>query len=205
MAFWGAPQRDRHHAQHAITAAMMIKQKIKELNADFTQHQRLEIKVGIGINTGQMNVGNKGSEFRVDYTVLGDAVNLGARLEKLTKFYGVDIIVGENTRHASPEFAFRQLDYVKLRGRNKPVMIYQPLGPIETMDETEKVSLQRFHRGIKFFREGKWDEAEREIIPLEQAEPDCTIYRIYLERIRHLRRNPPPKDWDGSHTPKSIS
>ena len=205
MAFWGAPQRDPHHAQHAITAAMMIKQRIKELNADFARNQRLEINVGIGINTGQMNVGNKGSEFRVDYTVLGDAVNLGARLEKLTKFYDVDIIVGENTHQAAPEFAFRQLDYVKLRGRNKPVMIYEPLGLIESMDESEKVSLQRFHRGIKFFREGKWDEAEREISPLEQAQADCTIYRVYLERIIHHRRNPPPKDWDGSYTHESMS
>jgi adenylate cyclase len=184
---------------------MMIKQRIKELNADFAKREWPEINVGIGINTGKMNVGNKGSEFRVDYTVLGDAVNLASRLEKLTKSYGVDVIVGENTHQAVPEFAFRQLDRVKVKGKDKPVMVYEPLKPIETMQESEQASLHRFHHGVEYFREGKWDEAEREITPLSQLEPQCQIYHIYLERIRHHRRNPPPENWDGSYTPGSMS
>jgi adenylate cyclase len=130
MAFWGAPQQDPEHAQHAITAALAIEKRIKDLNNDFRDHEWPEINVGIGINTGKMNVGNKGSEFRVDYTVLGDAVNLAARLEKLTKHYGTGIIVGENTRRAAAEFEFRQLDLVTVKGKNNPVTIYEPLGPI---------------------------------------------------------------------------
>lgn len=204
MAFWGAPQQDPQHALHAITASITIRQQIKQLNADFAKRQWPEINVGIGINTGEMNVGNKGSEFRVDYTVLGDAVNLGARLEKLTKFYGVDIIVGENTRLAADEFEFRQLDRVKVKGKNQPVTIYEPLGPTNAIEESERVKLHQFHHGVKFYRERKWDQAEREIAPLSQTEPRRKIYQLYINRINNHRQNPPPDDWDGSYTPDSL-
>ncbi len=134
MAFWGAPQQDSQHALHAVKAALKIKQRIDKLNTEFSERGWPEINVGIGINTGKMNVGNKGSEFRVDYTVLGDAVNLAARLEKLTKHYRVDIIVGENTRRAAAGIDFRQLDRVSVKGRNDPVVIYEPLGPTAADD-----------------------------------------------------------------------
>jgi adenylate cyclase len=122
MAFWGAPLADSQHALHTLTAAMNMIQRINQLKTKFKAHGWPEIKIGVGINTGEMNVGIKGSEFRVDYTVLGDAVNLASRLEALTRVYGVDIIVGENTRHAVAEFEFRELDRVKVK--YKPVAIY---------------------------------------------------------------------------------
>jgi len=106
MAFWGAPLEDDQHALHALNAAIDIVERMKILRKDFAEKQWPEIYVGVGINTGVMNVGNKGSEFRVDYTILGDAVNLGSRLEGLTKVYGVDIITSEYTKHAVPEFEY---------------------------------------------------------------------------------------------------
>ncbi len=200
MAFWGAPLEDQQHARHALTAAMEMIQRLNELKAEFEARGWPEIKIGVGINTGEMNVGNKGSEFRVDYTVLGDAVNLGSRLEGLTKVYGVDIIVGENTRHAVPEFEFRELDRVKVKGKDKPVAIYEPLGLLETIDKSVRMDLRRFHLGLKHYRARHWDDAEQEIFTLSRTDPQRKIYQIYLDRIIQFRKQPPAEDWDGSFT-----
>jgi len=200
MAFWGAPLADPQHALHALTAAMDMIQRINLLKAEFEAQGWPEIKIGVGINTGEMNVGNKGSEFRVDYTVLGDAVNLGSRLEALTRVYGVDIIVGENTRHAVAEFEFRELDRVKVKGKEKPVAIYEPLGLLDTVDESVQMDLKRFHLGLEHYRARRWDDAEQEFFALSQANPHTKLYQIYLDRITQFRQQPPPDDWDGSYT-----
>ena len=200
MAFWGAPLEDDQHALHALNAAIGIIERMKSLREEFSEKHWPEIYVGVGVNTGAMNVGNKGSEFRVDYTILGDAVNLGSRLEGLTKVYGVDIITSEFTRHAVPEFEYRELDRVRVKGKDKPVTIYEPLGLLENIDKSERKLLKQFHIGIKQFRAQNWDAAEREIFGLSQLEPDRKIYKIYLDRIMHYRENPPGADWDGSFT-----
>jgi len=200
MAFWGAPLEDQQHALHALTAAMKMIERMKALRTEFAAKGWPEIKIGVGVNTGEMNVGNKGSSFRVDYTVLGDAVNLGSRLESLTKEYEVDIITGELTRHAVPEFEFRELDRVRVKGKGKSVTIYEPLGLLETIDKSVRKDLKRFHLGLKLYRMQKWDDAEREIFTLNRADQDRKIYQIYLERIMRFRENPPPENWDGSFT-----
>ena len=200
MAFWGAPLEDDQHALHALTAAIGIVERMKSLRVEFSKKQWPEIYVGVGVNTGVMNVGNKGSEFRVDYTILGDAVNLGSRLEGLTKVYDVDIITSEFTRHSVPEFEYRELDRVRVKGKDKPVTIYEPLGLLESIDKSERKLLKQFHIGIKQYRAQNWDAAEREIFGLSQLEPDRKIYKIYLDRIMHYRENPPSADWDGSFT-----
>ena len=205
MAFWGAPLEDAEHARHALTAAVNMIQHIRQLNTEFAAQGWPEITIGIGINSGEMNVGNKGSSFRVDYTVLGDAVNLASRLERLTKAYDVNIIAGENTRRAVPEFEFRELDRVRVRGKNKSVTIYEPLGPTDGISESERKNLERFHLGLKSYRERRWDDAEREIAALERADPKRKIYRIYLDRIDHYRQHPPSDDWDGSYSHKQST
>jgi len=200
MAFWGAPLEDDQHALHALKAATSIVERMKELRKEFTQKQWPEIYVGVGVNTGIMNVGNKGSEFRVDYTILGDAVNLGSRMEGLTKVYGVDIITSEFTRHAVPEYEYRELDRVRVKGKDKPVTIYEPLDLLENISKPDRKLLKQFHIGIKQYRAQNWDAAEREIFGLSQLDPERKIYKIYLDRIMHFRENPPAADWDGSFT-----
>ena len=200
MAFWGAPLEDEQHALHALNAAIDIVERMKSLRIEFSKKQWPEIYVGVGINTGVMNVGNKGSEFRVDYTILGDAVNLGSRLEGLTKVYGVDIITSEFTKYAVPEFVYRELDRVRVKGKDKPVTIFEPLGLLENIAKSDRQLLRQFHIGIKQYRAQNWDAAEREIFALSQLDPERKIYKIYLDRIMHFRENPPGKDWDGSFT-----
>jgi adenylate cyclase len=200
MAFWGAPLEDPMHALHALDASMKMTARMNELRPEFQARGWPEIKIGIGVNSGEMNVGNKGSEFRVDYTVLGDAVNLGSRLEGLTKTYGVDIICGEGTRHAVPEYEYRELDRVRVKGKDHPVAIFEPLGLLENVEKSVRQDLKRFHMGLKHYRAQHWDEAEREIFNLSQKEPERRIYQIYLDRIIHFRNEPPASDWDGSYT-----
>lgn len=200
MAFWGAPLADSQHALHALTAAIKIERCMNTLREEFATKGWPPIYIGVGINTGEMNVGNKGSEFRVDYTVLGDAVNLGSRLESLTKLYGVDIITSEFTRHAVPEFEYRELDRVRVKGKDEPVTIYEPLGLLEQVDKTVRQDLKRFHLGLKHYRMQNWDAAEREIFSLSQQDPDRRIYTLYLDRIQLFRNTPPTSDWDGSFT-----
>ncbi|MBE9568249.1 MAG: adenylate/guanylate cyclase domain-containing protein [Proteobacteria bacterium] len=199
MAFWGAPLKDEQHALHALDAASGIVERMKVLRKEFSEKQWPEIYVGVGVNSGEMNVGNKGSEFRVDYTVLGDAVNLGSRLEGLTRFYGVDIITSEFTRHAVPEYEYRELDRVRVKGKDKPVTIYEPLGLLETVSKDDRKLLKQFHIGIKHYRAQNWDAAEREIFALSRLQPERRIYQIYLDRIMKYRENPPSENWDGSY------
>ena len=200
MAFWGAPLKDEQHALHALNAAVGIIERMKPLRQEFAEKQWPEIYVGVGVNTGIMNVGNKGSEFRVDYTILGDAVNLGSRLEGLTKVYGVDIITSEFTKYAVPEYEYRELDRVRVKGKEKPVTIFEPLGLQENIAKSERKLLKQLHIGIKQYRAQNWDAAEREIFGLSQLDPDRKIYKIYLDRIMHYRENPPAADWDGCYT-----
>ena len=122
MAFWNAPLLDANHAEHAIDAALSMLQKVEELK--ITSAKGLpEVNIGVGINTGFMNVGDMGSVYRRTYTVLGDAVNLGSRLESITKFYGVKLLVGEGTYDLAPQFLYRLVDKIIVKGKREPVCV----------------------------------------------------------------------------------
>ena len=131
VAFWGAPVQDPQHARNAVLAALEMQAALVGLNQKFAPLGWPEIQVGIGINTGQMTVGDMGSSVRLAYTVMGDAVNLGARLESKTKEYGVSILVGQGTQEAAGGIAFRELDCVQVKGKHHAVRIFQPLAPVE--------------------------------------------------------------------------
>ncbi len=200
MAFWGAPLDDPKHARNALFAAMQMQEEVARVNIDFAKKKWPEISIGIGLNTGVMSVGNMGSQFRMAYTVLGDAVNLGSRLEGLTKLYGVAIIVSESTKAAVPEVAFRELDRVRVKGKDQPVTIYEPLGLNDRVDPEIKQRVLKFANALTQYRTQHWDIAESRLLELQKTEPDHGLYKLYLERIAYYRKNPPTPDWDGVFT-----
>lgn len=197
MAFWGAPVADADHARNAVLTALEMQQALVDLNKTLSAKGAPEIKIGVGVNTGLMTVGDMGSSIRKAYTVMGDAVNLGSRLEGITKQYGVGIMVGEETRKAIKDIVFRELDLVQVKGKEEPVAIYEPLGIDGQLDQACLDELDRWHRALADYRQQRWEEAESAILQLLHATPDCMLYQIYLERIRHLRENPPSPDWSG--------
>ncbi len=197
MAFWGAPLKDSEHARHALEAAHEMIAKLDEINAQFRAKGWPEISIGVGLNTGLMNVGNMGSSFRMAYTVIGDAVNLGSRLEGLTKKYGVRLIVSETTKDAVPEYAYRELDRVRVKGKAKPVAIYEPLGLAEQLDPLWKKELKLFADTVRLYRAQQWDTAELNFVNLQRGSKSPALYKVYAERVAHFRKVPPSADWDG--------
>lgn len=203
MAFWGAPLEDPDHARNAIDTALSMLARTAAMKPELRELGYPEVDIGIGLNTGSMNVGNMGSQFRRSYTVLGDAVNLGSRLEGLTKFYGVQLIVGEQTRAGQQEFLFRQLDRVRVKGKQEPTRIFTPLCRLADASDEVRAELARYEQARRAYLERRWDAAETGFRDLQQ-EDDRVIYRIYLERLARLRAEPPGPDWDGVfvHTSK---
>jgi adenylate cyclase len=203
MAFWGAPVPDPDHPRHALLAALGMMEALKKLQESFKAKGWPPIDIGIGINTGVMTVGNMGSEFRMAYTVMGDAVNLGSRLEGLTKQYGAHIIVSEFTQQKVPDFLFRELDRVRVKGKDAPVAIYEPIGPVDQVDSEAEHELALYREALKRYRAQDWDMAEMQFINLQKMHPERYLYGVYLERIAYFRAHPPGEDWDGVFTFKT--
>jgi len=204
MAFWGAPLEIPNHARHALETAMDMLERLNAIRVEFIERGWSAIYIGVGLHTGMMSVGNMGSEFRMAYTVLGDAVNLGSRLEGLTKVYGVEIIVSEATRDAVPEFAYRELDIVKVKGKDKPIGIYEPIALEEEITDEELVEMEKSKKAISAYRKQDWLIAQLFFDELQKMLPERKLYSIYLERINNFMNNPPPANWDGVfvHTTK---
>ena len=198
MAFWGAPVSFPDHASRAVATSLLMQASAHRLNEQFLARGWPSLKIGIGLNTGLMHVGDMGSKIRQAYTVMGDAVNLGSRLEGITKVYGVGIAVGEATRAAAPEVVYRELDRVRVKGKNVPVAIYEPLGKPEAVDAATQAEVETWHGALALVRAQQWDQAEAIVQQLAAANPQLGLYRLYLEKIAHLRANPPGPDWDGA-------
>ena len=199
MAFWGAPLLDTNHASDAIQAAMQMQRDLDELNPLMKQKGWPEIKIGIGVNSGKMNVGNMGSEFRMAYTVMADAVNLASRLEGLTKQYGLGILVGEDAVAHCPDIEFMKVDVVRVKGKLHPVTIYEPIGMKDQIDIAAIKRKQDFEQACAAFLLYDFDVAEDILRKANKRHP-CKLYEVYLERIAHFRESPPPADWDGVFT-----
>jgi adenylate cyclase len=197
MAFWGAPLPDKDHARNAILAAVDMQASLKALQPHFRERGWPELQVGVGINSGRVIVGNMGSEERVAYTVMGDEVNLASRLEGLTKQYGVDIIVGEKTRNLVKDFLYRELDHVRVKGKDKPVAIYEPLALVSEASKALRDEVKLFHEVRRLYRKQDWDQAELQLMNLQRMTPDSALYGIYTKRVINFRKNPPDADWDG--------
>ena len=196
MAFWNAPVDLADHAARGVATALDMQAALPKLNEDFAARGWPEVKIGIGVNTGRMSVGNMGSEFRMSYTVMGDAVNLGSRLEGITKQYGVGILATQPTVDADPQHAFMKVDDVRVKGKETPVAIYEPLGPKDGLDETLRQQAAEFEAAYAAYQKQDWAAAEAALQTLNASAPR-PLYDVYLERIAHFREVPPPADWDG--------
>jgi adenylate cyclase len=200
MAFWGAPLQDAKHAKHAVEAALAILQALAEINQQFQARGWPKIKIGVGLNTGQMSVGNMGSSFRMAYTVLGDAVNLGSRLEGISKQYGVSIIVSESTKAQASEFLYRELDRVRVKGKQEPISIFEPLGLIAEMDASQIAEVEKSQQALHLYWQRDWLGAQALFRQLSTEHPDTQLYQLYLQRIADYLLNTPALDWDGVYT-----
>ncbi|MGV8934291.1 MAG: CHASE2 domain-containing protein [Gallionellaceae bacterium] len=201
MAFWGAPLFDKHHAQHAVLAAMEMQKLAATLTAQFTAKGWPEIRIGVGLNTGAMAVGNMGSSFRRAYTVLGDPVNLAARLEGLTKEYGVGILVSETTKEAAVDIVYRELDRVRVKGKGQAVSIFEPVCTIPEVSEQQLEDIRQFEQMLAFYRAQQWNEAQAILQKLPAK--DSVLVKLYTERIEEMRATPPSAEWDGVTTFKT--
>jgi len=215
MAFWGAPLEEPAHASKSVRTALDILKALETLNRQYQAEGKPMAHIGIGINSGEMNVGDMGSSFRRSYTVIGDAVNLGSRLEGLTKFYGVPVLVSEDTKTAASDFAYVLVDKVRVKGKQIPIRIYLPLEP--DMPEPLQRQYQAFELALASYFNQDFIQARDQLLVLQLTASDSTnmptsaellpdqpnmarLIALYLQRIEILLLQEPGADWDGSYS-----
>ena len=198
MAFWGAPLPQEDHAARACLAALDNQTRLAQLRQEFIQMGLPPVRARIGINTGEMIIGNMGSSQRFDFTVIGDSVNLASRLEGAGKEYGVGILVSEETcRLAADQVEARELDLLRVKGKEKPVRIYELLGRKGELEAETGRLRNLFAQGLGCYRKQRWTEA---VSCFEQAlalAPGDGPSRTFLARCRQFQESPPGEQWDG--------
>jgi len=200
MAFWGAPVADAEHARHAVLTALEMQRELRKLDVPFNARGWPPLYIGVGINSGTMTVGDMGSPVRKSYTVMGDAVNLASRLEGMTKQYGVGIVVGEATKALVKDIAYRELDRVRVKGKDEPVAIFEPLGLLAEIDKASSDELKLWNQALRLYRAQDWEQAELALYNLSRLAPDCYLYQLYAKRIALHRAKAPGAAWDGVTT-----
>ena len=198
MAFWGAPLTDKQHALHAVNAALEMLKSVDELKKEYIKEGLTAINIGIGINSGDMNVGDMGSEYRRAYTVLGDAVNLGSRIEGLTRYYGVNILIGENTaNHVKDDFVLREAGRVRVKGKNIPVTVYEPI--CLNRDATPEIIdiMDDYSQALELYLLRDWSGAKAAFKNLIKKDKELELYNIYINQSEFYESHPPSQEWDG--------
>lgn len=200
MAVYGAPLEQQNHPLSACHSALEMMTALKKLNKKWIDDGKMPLDIGIGINTGMMMVGNMGSDQRFDYTVMGDAVNLGSRLEGANKNYKTKILISESTyERVRDEFVCMELDSVRVKGKNVPVKIYELLA-YHQVPEVRNQAISYFQQGLTLYKQQQWDEAVKMFKIVTDLEKDMYVARVYIRRCLDLKGNPPPPDWDGCYT-----
>ncbi len=199
MAFWGAPVADPNHAQNAVLAALNMMKQSAVLNRKFHEKGWPPFAIGVGVNSGVMRVGDMGSQIRKAYTVMGDAVNLGSRLEGITKQYGADIIIGEFTKSKISGIVLREIDMVQVKGKDTPVVIYEPVGLEGEVDQAKLDEIKLWNQALRYYRAQDWDMAELQLINLQKIAAKPYLYEVFIERIAGFRADPPDPQWVGVH------
>jgi adenylate cyclase len=207
MAFWNAPLNDNAHPSHACSAALRMMREMENLNARWREEAEVKgrpfkpVRLGIGLNTGMCCVGNLGSETRFDYSVIGDNVNVASRLEGQSKTYDVGTVVGESTTARAPDFAFLELDLLKVKGKTEATRVFALLGDNALKQSPDFIRLgERHQEFLARYRAKDWDTAEALSFECEKLNDSRLdrLYALYRERIEYFRVNPPPPRWDGT-------
>ena len=205
MCFWNAPVDVDHHEQFAIKAALEMLDSLPALNKDFKEKFGIHLAVGIGLHSGQCRVGNMGSDDIFDYTIIGDNVNLASRLEGLTKFYGVQLIVSESMlKDRTDDILIQELDLVRVKGKDKPVRIYTIYSSLKGNVDQRQEEIHKYTKGLNLYKDKMFVDGEQCFSELEANYTDQKLYSIYRERCAAFIKNPPDKSWDGvfTHTSK---
>ncbi len=204
MAFWGAPVEQEDHATRAADAALEMIESLETLNRDFAARGWPVVRIGIGLNTGAMSVGNMGSEFRMAYTVLGDAVNLGSRIEGLTAQYGVPVLMSESTARGCPHLELLEVDRVRVKGKAEPVRLFTPLGRKGEVSDTRRERAARFRAAADAMSARQFEKAREAFEALEaesmaSAKPaaEVALFAAFHARAADYALSPPGPDWDG--------
>jgi adenylate cyclase len=209
MAFWNAPVDDPAHAEHACRAALAMRSELVRFNATLRAEAEaasrpfMPVRIGIGVNTGECCVGNMGTPQRLNYSVLGDEVNVCSRLEGQTKTYGLDIVIGEQTADECAAFAYLELDLILVKGKTRPVRILTLVGDEAVAANPTFAALKVSHDAmLAAYRAQQWGEARHHLHACRAEAPELTmpLYALYEHRIREFEAAPPPPDWDGIYT-----
>lgn len=200
MAFFGAPIPYDDHAKYACRCALQSVEKLKVLQEEYQRKGLPLIDLGIGLNTGEVSVGNMGSETVRNYTVMGDAVNLGSRLEGINKQYGTRIILSEFTYEAAKsDFVCREVDWVRVKGKILPVKIYELIAENKAPSNIEEL-LKWFQEGYQFYHDKKFEQAIQSFSNALNLNPEDSVTKLYVKRCQDYLTTPPPEDWDGVFT-----
>jgi len=195
MAFWGAPIDDDKHAKHAVLTAIAMIDELHVLKASFAERGWPPLSIGVGLSTGPMSVGDMGSDVRRAYTVMGDAVNLGARLEGLTRIYGTWMLLPEATVSECDGIIFREIDCVKVKGKDEPIKIYEPIGVEGEVTSDAIEELESWNQALAGYRGKDFNGCIAKLNDLTQRHGTKTIYEWLGEQCQRLLADPPPHDW----------
>jgi len=214
MAFWNAPVDDDEHEANACDAALEMLARAEVLNGELKREAEasggvyMPLRIGIGLNSGPCVVGNMGSDFRFNYSVLGDTVNLASRLESRTKDYRLSLVIGSRTaERAKEKFATMEIDLIQVKGKKQPEVVFTVLGRAELADDPRCSELREINtQMLAAYRKQQWDEAGRLIERCRKVAGNFGVdglYEMYLERIAVYRAEPPPADWTGVYEAES--
>lgn len=205
MAEFGAPVYFEDHALRACQAALEMQSKLDHLAKKWHKEKKPVLRCRVGINSGNMIVGNMGSNKVFDYTVLGDEVNLASRLEGANKIFKTRIMISESTYHTvKDEMVTRPLDLIRVKGKEKPVQVFELLASKkDKIDDTFQNLLPVYLNGIRYYRQRNWKEAQECFEYCLRLRPNDGPSELYLKRVLEYAQHPPPPDWDGVFTLKS--
>lgn len=196
MAFFGAPVFFETHAHAACRSALQSIEELKKMQIEFAQRQWPKIDIGIGINSGPMSVGNMGSKIVQSYTVIGDAVNLGSRIEGANKEYGTRILISENTyKEVKNDFITREVDLLRVKGKKEPIKTYELIA--EKADENMQDWLKAYDQAYTSYQKHHFEVALKQFEKIEKAYPFDTVSKLYKKRCEQFIAEPPSLEWDG--------